>query len=98
MHRIRVINIKGTREAKEMQMLKVNGITKSVDRAFRAGHSSPYLWQSDSLAMKREPHCCSDGVGRAKRSSCGYRNSNFEYLETVRSQVCLDVRCNANIH
>lgn len=47
MHRIQATNIKDTREAKGTQMLKVNGTMRSVDRFFRAGHVSPYLWQYD---------------------------------------------------
>ena len=35
------------REAKGMQMLKVNEITKSAKRAFRAGYALPHLWQSE---------------------------------------------------
>ena len=46
MDRVRAINTKDMKEAKGMQMLKVNGTTKSVKRAFRAGYAPPNLWQS----------------------------------------------------
>ena len=59
MVRIRAISIKDTREAKGMQTLKVNGITKSVNRTSRAGHS---VGSVISSGMQREPNYCSDGV------------------------------------
>ena len=53
MDRIRAISTKDTREAKGMQMLKVNGITKLVNRTCQASRGSRYLWQSDFKTMVR---------------------------------------------
>ena len=47
MDRVLAINTKDMREAKGMQMLKANEITKSARRLFQVGHASPHLWQSD---------------------------------------------------
>ena len=66
MDRIRAINIKDTREAKGMQTLKVNEITKSVDPSFEQAtclHINDNLF---SRGIESEPQCCSQRrCGRA---------------------------------